>query len=79
MTSLHLFLLPRSKEGQARLPISVDAAGGLLRFASISQGNGGRYVCEAGNAAGTARATAEVIVQGTENSVVLLDFILHIG
>ena len=54
------------------MPISVDAAGGLLRFASISQGDGGRYVCEAGNEAGTARATAEVIVQGTENSVLLL-------
>ena len=56
---------PRSKEGEARLPVSVDAAGGLLRFAAIDQSDGGRYVCEARNAAGTARATAEVIVQGT--------------
>ena len=55
----------RSKEGEARLPVSVDAAGGLLRFAVIDQSDGGRYVCEARNAAGTARATAEVIVQGT--------------
>ena len=51
------------------MPISVDAAGGLLRFAAIDEGDGGRYVCEARNAAGTARATAEVIVQGTGMSL----------
>ena len=54
----------RTKEGEARLPGNVDVAGGLLRFAAIDQSDGGRYTCEARNAAGTARATAEVIVQG---------------
>ena len=54
----------RTKEGEGRLPGSVDVAGGLLRFAAIDQSDGGRYTCEARNAAGTARATAEVIVQG---------------
>ena len=52
------------------MPVSVDAAGGLLRFAAIDQADGGRYVCEASNAAGTARATAEVIVQGMGNEAV---------
>ena len=54
------------KEGSegGAMPASVTVSGGLMRFTAIAVSDAGRYVCTARNAAGTARATAEVIVHG---------------
>ncbi|XP_018343829.1 PREDICTED: basement membrane-specific heparan sulfate proteoglycan core protein isoform X5 [Trachymyrmex septentrionalis] len=44
------------------LPYSVSDSGGILQFHGITYSDAGKYVCKATNAAGTAEAVAEVLV-----------------
>ncbi|XP_011864485.1 PREDICTED: basement membrane-specific heparan sulfate proteoglycan core protein isoform X4 [Vollenhovia emeryi] len=44
------------------LPYSVSHNGGILQFHGITYSDAGKYVCKATNAAGTADAVAEVLV-----------------
>ncbi|XP_071582302.1 basement membrane-specific heparan sulfate proteoglycan core protein isoform X3 [Temnothorax nylanderi] len=44
------------------LPYSVSHSGGNLQFHGITYSDAGKYVCKATNAAGTAEAVAEVLV-----------------
>ncbi|XP_039313929.1 basement membrane-specific heparan sulfate proteoglycan core protein isoform X5 [Solenopsis invicta] len=44
------------------LPYSVSHSGGILQFHGITYADAGKYVCKATNAAGTAEAVAEVLV-----------------
>jgi len=46
------------------LPYSVSHSGGILQFHGITYSDAGKYVCKATNAAGTAEAVAEVLVNG---------------
>lgn len=46
------------------LPHSVSHSGGILQFHGITYSDAGKYVCKATNAAGTAEAVAEVLVNG---------------
>lgn len=53
-----------NKDGEQRLPPSVQDNGGLLQFRGIAASDQGMYTCSGTNAAGRATAVAEVIVQG---------------
>lgn len=61
-----------------QLPFSVSHRGGVLQFHGIAYSDAGKYVCKATNAAGTAEAVAEVLVNGNYFNLINRDSLLNI-
>lgn len=53
------------------MPSSVYTRDGYIRFNNIQLQDAGRYLCRARNNAGEAEATADVIVEGKDQSTLL--------